>query len=222
MASGSASPARTRVGAEMELERDLASEHGGSLGGEGLAVAAQSVGEHAEARRPRLGDGRGVLGLERGDDRLVGDRAPVDAPALDDSRADAAYDQPPDAITLAGEEQRDDRAHRIADQVDPRCADQLEEDGEVAGHALLPVAGGVVRLLGVPVAPGVGGDDPAPRGEQRIDDAGGHPVSVGVGDEAVVQHDGRRRRLLAPFLVGDLDPIPGLVGLDGGCPLGFD
>jgi hypothetical protein len=69
------------------------------------------------------------------------------------------------------------------------------------------------------MASGVGGDDPASRGEQRFDDARGNPVGVGVGDEAVVQQDGRRRRLFAPFLVGDLNPIPGLVGLDGDCSL---
>jgi hypothetical protein len=105
-----------------------------------------------------------------------------------------------------------------ADEVDPRRADQVEEDGKVACHALLPVAAGVVWLRGAAVPPGVGGDDPAPPGEQRLDDAGGHPVGIGLGDEAVVQDDGRRLRRLAPFLVGDLDSVSGLEALDGGSP----
>src|SRR5271155_2115131 len=99
-----------------------------------------------------------------------------------------ADDEPPYPLPPACKDQRHDRAHRVADEIDLRRFDLLEQDPEVARHALLAVAGGVVWLLGGAVPPGVGGNDPATAREQRVHDARGDPVGLRVGDEAVVQH----------------------------------
>ena len=158
----------------------------------------------------------GVLRAERVDDRLVGHRASVYAAALDDARSDATDGEPAYAVVFAAEEQRDDRAHRVADQVDLRRVDQVEQDGQIACHAQLAIRGRIVRLVRAAMAACVRGQHPAPGAQQRLDDPGDHPVRVRIDHEAVMKHHRWRGVPTAPFLVGDLDLIPRCEALDRG------
>ena len=148
----------------------------GGLRDERLTIGTERSPRAGERPSLRRVERRGILGAERLDDRLVGDRAPVHAPALHHPRADAPDDQPPDALAR--------RSHRSATRQPPSSSPRgrppvrprrLEQDAEIARHALLAVAVGVVWLLRAPVAPGVGCDHLPAGGDERVHHARARP-----------------------------------------------
>jgi len=157
------------------------------LSDERLAVCFQRVRQLAKSNsRRRQLETRCILGGERFDDRIVWHRTPIDTPTLDHARTDTTDDQPPYPLVRACEDQRDDRTHRVADKIDSRYSDHVEEDSEVARHAILPVACGVVRLLRSAVAPSVRSYNPSSGGSKRIDDTRGEEVGVRISNEAMM------------------------------------
>ena len=197
-------------------ERDLAAVNRARLRDQRLTVAAECVGERAERSRAVGRDRRRIVGRERRDDRVVGQRTPVDTAALDDTRADAAHDEPAHAIVPGREQQRDDRPHRIADEVDLLHACRLQQPAQVPRHAPLAVARRVVRLVRLAVPARVGCDHPAPRVDESRDHARRLPVGARVGDEPVVQHDRRRGAAFPPFVEGDLQAVVGAEAVTAG------
>ena len=173
----------------------------------------QGVRQLAKSCRPRIAERRRVGGAQGRDDRLLGDSSPVHAAALDDRRPDAADDKPPHARILAGEQEADDGAHRVANKIDLRCAEDVEQHREIAGHAILAVAIWIVRLLRAAVASGVGSDDPVAGSDQSAENAGADPIGLAVNSEPVMQDDGRRLRVPSPLPEEDLDAVPALEAL---------
>ncbi len=70
-----------------------------------------------------------------------------------------------------------------------------------------------MRLVGFAVPACVGRDHPAPRRDQRVDDARRHPVDAVVGGEPVEQQGVRS---LTRDRVRDADPVEGCEAFHGG------
>ena len=95
-------------------------------------------------------------------------------------------------------------------------AEVVEQAERVAGHGVVVVRGGIVRLVGLAVAAGVERDHAPSGGDERVDDAGRDPVDLLVGREPVQQqHVGT----FARGRVRDADPVERREAIHGSFPL---
>ena len=163
-------------------------------------------------KRPPLqsASDRGSSALERLDDRLVGDRPTVDAAALDHARADAADHQAAHALAAARVDQRDDRAHRVAHEVDLLGAEHVEQAPR--GRAPCAARHSGQGRAASPSGHGRGRRARSP-GARRPASAPTTPVAPSWRWRRPTKPwwsttAGQPRARLAPLVVGDLEAVP--------------
>ncbi len=83
------------------------------------------------------------------------------------------------------ETRRDDRTHRVADDVDQSDREPVEQDLCIARHRVVLVRVDLVRMIRHAVTAGVVRDDASSRREQRVEDPGPDPVAGVVRRESV-------------------------------------
>ena len=106
----------------------------------------------------------------------------------------------------AADDVRADALRQVAQATKMQVVGQLAHVGR---HPGLAVPGRVVGRVAAAVAPGVVGHHPTPGGDEGVDDAGQHPVELGVGDEAVVQEDGWAVGAVVPRAERQADAVGG-------------